>query len=168
MHFWWVALGIMTFAMGMLIWNWQFVRMEMQIVMGVLFFLCLARVIYLHVKRDQLREEDSKKPRRGDEYFWPSQIFRDAIACAAVMGAVLFFVWQFGTGLSAPADPSENFSAARPDWYFMSLFYLLKKVDIFTGAFVIPGIVAGFVFLMPFIGRWRIGHWINILVSRPS
>ena len=58
------------------------------------------------------------------------------------MGAVLFFVWQFGTGLSSPADPSENYSAARPDWYFMSLFYLLKKVDIFTGAFPFAVIMA--------------------------
>jgi ubiquinol-cytochrome c reductase cytochrome b subunit len=112
--------------------------------------------------------------RRPDAYFWPDQVLKDAVACLAVMAAVLFLVlrpWLFHTGeglgaeLGAPADPSESYSAARPEWYFLFLFQFLKLFPSGTevwGAIVIPGAVLGLVFLMPIIGRWRLGHRFNI------
>jgi quinol-cytochrome oxidoreductase complex cytochrome b subunit/mono/diheme cytochrome c family protein len=166
-HFWWVAFLIMAFAQAILLVNWSALpggsKPMVGIVTGVITGLCLLRIIYLQIRRPDLEGDDNFKPRRGDVYFWPDQVFRDVIACAAVMGGILFFVWKFGTDLSAPADPSENFSAARPDWYFMALFALLKEFDLITGAFVIPGVVATIVFLMPFFGRWKIGHWFNLV-----
>jgi ubiquinol-cytochrome c reductase cytochrome b subunit len=117
----------------------------------------------------------AKQPvRRPDAFFWPDQVLRDAVACLAVMAAVLFFVvrpWLFHTGeelgaeLGAPADPSESYSAARPEWYFLFLFQFLKLFRGGTevwGAIVIPGIIMGIIFLMPIIGRWRLGHRFNI------
>lgn len=165
LRFWWVALLAMLFAQGMLVLNWEVLpqRQNLAYVIGGLTGVCLLRVMYLQLFRKSLVDRDNRKPRRGDASFWPDQVLRDAIACCAVMGAVLFFVWQFGTELSAPADPSENYSAARPDWYFMSLFALLKDFDLITGAFVIPGVVALAVFLMPFLGRWKLGHAFNLL-----
>ena len=165
-HFWWVALFTMGFAMVMVGVNWnafpEGARPMVGIIPGIITGLCLLRVIYLYARKKRLEEEDSR-PRPGDVYFWPDQVLRDAIACAVVLAGILFFVWQVGTELSAPADPSENYSAARPDWYFMALFALLKDFDLITGAFVIPGIVAAVVFLMPFIGRKRIGHMFNLV-----
>ena len=165
-HFWWVALFVMAFAMVLIGFNWEkfpaVSRPLVGIVPGICTGLCLIRVVYLYVRKKRLEEEDHR-PRPGDVYFWPDQVLRDAIACAVVLGGILFFVGQVGTELSAPADPSENYSAARPDWYFMSLFALLKDFDLITGAFVIPGIVAIIVFLMPFIGRKRIGHMFNLV-----
>lgn len=162
-HFWWVAFLVMLFAQAMLVWNWQYVPPQLGIGIGIVTGLCLLRVIFLQIRKDELEDEDSQKPRRGDAYFWPDQVLRDAIACAVVLGAVIFFVWKFGTDLSAPADPSENYSAARPDWYYMALFALLKEFDLITGAFIIPGVVATLVFLMPFFGRTRIGHGFNLV-----
>jgi ubiquinol-cytochrome c reductase cytochrome b subunit len=165
-HFWWVALFVMAFAMVLIGINWKEFPAASRPLVGVapaiLTGLCLMRVIYLYVRKKRLEEADHR-PRPGDVYFWPDQVLRDAIACAVVLGGILFFVWQVGTELSAPADPSENYSAARPDWYFMSLFALLKDFDLVTGAFVIPGIVATIVFLMPFIGQKRIGHMFNLV-----
>lgn len=165
--FWWVSLFTMGFAMVMVGINWEAFpegsRPLVGIVPGVITLLCLLRVLYLYVRKRGLEEEDNARPRRGDAYFWPDQVLRDAIACAVVMGGILFFVSQVGTELSAPADPSENYSAARPDWYFMALFALLKDFDLMTGAFVIPGVVATVVFLMPFIGRKRMGHMFNLV-----
>ncbi|NIP96862.1 MAG: DUF4405 domain-containing protein, partial [Akkermansiaceae bacterium] len=162
-RFWWLIFLVMCFAQAMLVWNWQYVPREMGIGVSVITGICLLRVIFLQIRKRDLEEEDSRKPRPGDACFWPDQILRDAIACAAVLGAVLFFVWQFGTELSSPADPSENYAAARPDWYYMSLFALLKEFELMVGAFIIPGVVAGIVFLMPFIGKTRIGHGFNLL-----
>ena len=51
--------------------------------------------------------------------------------------------------LKAPADPSNPFNAARPEWYFLFLFQFLKwfpgELEVW-GAFVIPGIVVVLLF----------------------
>jgi ubiquinol-cytochrome c reductase cytochrome b subunit len=112
--------------------------------------------------------------RRPDVYFWPDQVLKDAVACLAVMAAVLFFVirpWLFHTGedlgaeLGAPADPSESYAAARPEWYFLFLFQFLKLFPSGTevwGAIVIPGVIMLIIFLMPILGNWRLGHAFNL------
>jgi ubiquinol-cytochrome c reductase cytochrome b subunit len=108
----------------------------------------------------------AKEPyRRPDAYFWPDQLLKDAVACLAVMGAVLALVFTLGTPLDAPADPSEPYSAARPEWYFLFLFEFLKyfpgEWEIF-GAIIIPSAALGIIFLMPLIARWRAGHAFNL------
>ena len=62
--------------------------------------------------------------------------------------------------------------AARPEWYFLFLFEGLKyfnKENLgetfgneFYGAIVAPGVVMGFLFLMPLIGKWKLGHGFNV------
>ncbi len=114
-----------------------------------------------------------KEPRKGpDTYFWPDQVLKDAVACLAVMAAVLFLVlrprlmgMEGGAELGPPADPSENYSAARPEWYFLFLYQLLKYFPgskAIWGAIVIPSIVIGLMFIMPLVGRWRLGHRFNV------
>ena len=106
--------------------------------------------------------------RKRDAYFWPDQVFKDVVACLAVMMVVMVVVFSaHGAHLGSPADPSEPFSAARPDWYFLFLFQFLK-LPFFAGenevwgAIYIPGIAVGLICLMPFIGRWKLGHVFNI------
>ncbi|MEE2947618.1 MAG: cytochrome b N-terminal domain-containing protein [Verrucomicrobiota bacterium] len=105
---------------------------------------------------------------KRDAYFWPDQVFKDVVACLAVTVAVLAVVlWSHGAHLGSPADPSEPYSAARPDWYFLFLFQFLK-LPYFAGenevwgAIYIPGMAIGLICLMPFIGRWKVGHVFNI------
>lgn len=127
--------------------------------------------VYLFRKHGVTVKEPKRRP---DACFWPDQVLRDAVACLAVMAAVLFLVfrpWIFQTGgelgapLAAPANPSESYAAARPEWYFLFLFQFLKIFPAGSemwGAVVIPGVVATLIFLMPFIGQWRLGHRFNI------
>ena len=72
---------------------------------------------------------------------------------------------RLGAELGAPADPANPYSAARPEWYFLFLFQFLKyfhgETEVF-GAIVIPGLVMGMLFLMPLIGRWKLGHGFNV------
>ncbi len=108
-----------------------------------------------------------KEPRRRpDAAFWPDQVLRDAVACLAVLLVVLFLIFRFhGAELGAPADPSEQFSAARPEWYFLFLFELLKYFPGGTeiwGAIVIPGVLMGILAAMPFVGNWKLGHRFNV------
>jgi len=105
-------------------------------------------------------------PDRPDSHFWPDQILKDGVACLGVLAAVLFLVFYFGAPLGAPADPTEQYSAARPEWYFLFLFQLLKyfpgELEL-IGAIVIPGIIMVIFFLMPFIGKAKVGHAFNVL-----
>jgi len=98
--------------------------------------------------------------------FWPDQVLKDAVACLAVLLVIVFLSWQFRAELGAPADAAENYAAARPEWYFLFLFQFLKyfpgEYGKLIGAVVLPGLLVGFMFLMPFVGRSRTGHRINI------
>ena len=125
--------------------------------------------IYLFRRHGLTAKEPKRKP---DAPFWPDQVLRDCVACLAVLAAVLFLILKprftggvLGPDLGAPADPTEPYSAARPEWYFLFLFQILKLFPGGTelwGAFVIPGIVMGLIFIMPFIGRWKLGHRFNV------
>ena len=108
---------------------------------------------------------------KPDTTFWPDQVLKDGVACLAVLATVLLLVFMDGFGphggaeLGAPADGTENYSAARPEWYFLFLFQGLKYFpgeSEIIGAMVIPGIIMGILALMPFIGRWKLGHRFNV------
>ena len=90
------------------------------------------------------------------EPFWPRQITYD-VAFFAVVAAILvaITVARHGASLEAPADPASGYPA-RPEWYFLWLFELLKVVP---GAFegvAILGLVlamAAFLTLLPIVDR---------------
>ena len=92
-------------------------------------------------------------PRRP---FYPYQAFRDTVAMAAVFALLLTFAWTLRVPLDPIADPSDATYIPRPEWYFLSLFELLKY---FPGplepvaTIVIPGLVVGALLLLPFLDR---------------
>lgn len=109
----------------------------------------------------------AKKPyRKPDAPFWPDQVLMDAVAALAVLSTVVFLtVYLHGAELSAPADPSEPYSAARPEWYFLFLFQFLKYFPGGTevwGAIVLPSVALLILAAMPIIGQWRLGHRFNL------
>ena len=60
------------------------------------------------------------------EPFWPGQLGRDFVAMALVLAAMMaLVVHAHGAGLEAPADPASSYDA-RPEWYFLPLYQLLK------------------------------------------
>ena len=111
--------------------------------------------------------------RRPDQAFWPDQVLKDALACLVVMAAVMALVLRHqiegipgapGAELGAPADATEPYSAARPEWYFLFMFQFLKLFPHGTevwGAIIIPSVVLTGLFLMPFIGQFPRGHRLN-------
>ena len=118
---------------------------------------------------------------RPAQMFWPHQVLKDAIACVGVMAIVVFLTvradWsgvlsgspdtlRVGAELGAPADGSEQYAAARPEWYFLFLFQLLKfeQLPELFWVMVFPGILLGLLVAMPILGRWRAGHVFNVCV----
>jgi ubiquinol-cytochrome c reductase cytochrome b subunit len=146
----------------------RFFALHAGVLPGAIFAL-LAVHIYLFRKHGLTPKQPLRRP---DAKFWPDQVLKDAVACLAVLAAVLFLVirprlmgLEPGAELGAPADPSEPYSAARPEWYFLFLFQFLKYFPGGTevwGAIVIPGILMLTLFLMPFIGNWKLGHRFNL------
>jgi ubiquinol-cytochrome c reductase cytochrome b subunit len=123
--------------------------------------------IGLHVYLFRKHGLTPKEPRRQrDEPFWPRQVMCDAVACLAVLAVVLTLVLvNHGAPLGAPADASEQFSAARPEWYFLFLFQFLKYFPGGTevwGAIVIPTVLLLLVGALPLLGRWNFGHRFNL------
>ena len=145
----------------------------------------LVLFLVLHVALFRRHGICYKQPKkRPDATFWPDQILKDAVACLAVLVVVLVLClrpgqWfsegggialgpEAGAELGAPADPANQYSAARPEWYFLFLFQFLKLFEGWgeqgevLGAVVIPSLVMLALFLMPLIGRWNLGHRFNV------
>jgi len=131
----------------------------------------------------------------ADSWFWPDQAFKDMVASmiifAVMLGLVLYGfghkidsppqgqsfydrvarAGQDGKGanLDAPADPSRAYPA-RPEWYFLSLFQLLKFFEgeqEIIGTVAIPNGTLLLLALLPLLGYCRMrrfGHVFGILV----
>ncbi|MEZ6058029.1 MAG: cytochrome b N-terminal domain-containing protein [Planctomycetaceae bacterium] len=129
-------------------------------------------VLHIYVfRRHKITVRDAE--RAPDASFWPDQILKDAIACMAVLAAVMgLAIWK-GAELSAPANPAEAYNAARPEWYYLFLFRFLKfgwvsqmgeatGLGEAFGAVVIPGALMTVLIAMPIIAYYRGGHRFNV------
>jgi ubiquinol-cytochrome c reductase cytochrome b subunit len=153
----------------------RFFALHAGVLPGLVIFFIVGH-IYLFRKHGLTAKEPKTKP---DCAFWPDQVLKDVVACLAVLAVVVFFIVKprlfdggaMGAHLGPPADPTEPFSAARPEWYFLFLFQFLKAewlIKLFghngelVGAIIIPTLVVLILFAMPFIGKWRLGHRFNV------
>ena len=106
----------------------------------------------------------------SQEYFWPMQVLKDGIGCFILALIVVGITLHHGgADLGPPAEPTEAYGAARPEWYYLFLFQWLKHagnlgLSEFMGAIVVPGLVMGFLFLMPLIANIKFGHIVNVVV----
>jgi ubiquinol-cytochrome c reductase cytochrome b subunit len=88
--------------------------------------------------------------------FYPYHAIKDTLVMAAVFTLLLTFAVKFPAHLDEIANPADSSYIPRPEWYFLSLFQMLKY---FPGplepiaTMVIPGLVVGFLVLLPFIDR---------------
>jgi ubiquinol-cytochrome c reductase cytochrome b subunit len=169
----WIGEGLQKLAIGGADYGHATLTRFFALHAGVLPALLVALIVG-HIALFRRHGITDKKPhRRPDAKFWPDQVLKDGIACMAVGLTVLALVWwKRGAELTGPANPAEAYSAARPDWYFMALFQLLKFQDWFEQhlpgggmlwcAILIPSAAAAFLLLMPLLGRWKAGHAFNL------
>ncbi|MFQ5824835.1 MAG: cytochrome bc complex cytochrome b subunit, partial [bacterium] len=88
--------------------------------------------------------------------FYPLQLFRDSLIALIVFGVIVILAVKFGAPLEEKANPNDTGYIPRPDWYFYSLFQLLKifegKLEI-IGAVIIPGAFFTLLILLPFLDK---------------
>ena len=124
-------------------------------VLPTLFVMALAAHVAMFRRHGLTPPRDAHKRTEGK--FWPEQLFMDSVASLAVLGVLLYFVLsEGGANLDAPADPSSSDYPARPEWYFLSLFQMLKlfpgKREV-IGTIVIPTAIMVVMLLVPLFDR---------------
>lgn len=151
------------------------------------------------ISRKRLEQDGGHYHQPGDGWFWPDQAFRDLIVCLLIFGVMVGLVvyghgnaldeaqnadhppmtsyayWahagQYGKGanLDAPADPARPYPA-RPEWYFLFLFQLLKYFEgeqEIIGTVIIPNGVLILLAILPLVGFGRMrkfGHAFGVFV----
>ena len=74
-----------------------------------------------------------------------------------------------GANLDAPADPARPYPA-RPEWYFLSMYQLLKYFEgdqEILGTVVIPAAIGAVLFIMPLLGYRKMrlfGHLVGVMI----
>lgn len=93
--------------------------------------------------------------------FFPWHVIRDTVMMAAVFASLLTVAALVPAPLDEIANPADARYIPRPEWYFLSLFQMLKY---FPGrlepiaTMVIPGAIVGFLMLLPFVDRGNGRH----------
>jgi ubiquinol-cytochrome c reductase cytochrome b subunit len=89
------------------------------------------------------------------EPFWPKQVWKDGVlALAFLLGLGLWSAYR-PAPLGPPADPAQPYEA-RPEWYFMFLFQLLRYFEgpyEVVGTFYLPLAFFLVLFFWPFLDR---------------
>ncbi|HEX9154478.1 MAG TPA: cytochrome b N-terminal domain-containing protein, partial [Nitrospira sp.] len=94
------------------------------------------------------------------ELFYPRQVFLDALVFLFIFIVLVVLSWKLKAPLGQQADPTSDY-LARPPWYFLPLFELLKY---FPGnltlipAMVLPGIAFIVLAALPFFDRKEERH----------
>jgi ubiquinol-cytochrome c reductase cytochrome b subunit len=82
--------------------------------------------------------------------FWPNYLLDEVIAWYAVIAILVVLASVFPAGLEPKADPLQTPAHIKPEWYFLSLYEVLKLVPRLVGV-VAPIVGLGVVILLPLI-----------------
>ncbi len=93
----------------------------------------------------------------SDEIFYPSFLFKEIFVMMLIFILVVVILsLVFPVGLGDPADPTDNLFVPKPEWYFMSLYELLKffpgKFEVIATAIIPAGGIL-VLFLIPFLDK---------------
>lgn len=96
-------------------------------------------------------------PRSGSPIaFFPWHVMKDTVVMAVVFASLVTLTLLVRAPLDEVANPADADYIPRPEWYFLSLFQLLKY---FPGPLepvatqLIPGAAVGFLALLPFLDK---------------
>src|SRR5512135_134033 len=132
-------------------------------ILPILLVVCLA----VHVALFRRHGVTVPPNATGMGHFWPEQLFRDTAAALTVYGILVFLVVRGGgASLDAPADPSSADYPARPEWYFLCLFQMLKHFPgrlEWVGSIVIPSTILLVLFLLPLLDRILPSRFLHFL-----
>jgi len=96
----------------------------------------------------ELKKPDEKKYLP----FWPHYLLSEVIAWYFMLAVLIVLASLFPAGLEDKADPFKTPPHVKPEWYFLSLYQVLKLVPRVVGV-TLPVISIVLLFLIPFLDR---------------
>ncbi|HEV3300762.1 MAG TPA: cytochrome b N-terminal domain-containing protein [Planctomycetaceae bacterium] len=99
--------------------------------------------------------ESPARLRAQSERFWPGQAWKDTVLALAALIGLSLWCYHWPAPLGEKSDPAQPYEA-RPEWYFMSLFQLLRYLKgpyEVLGTFVLPALFFVLLFFWPFLDR---------------
>ncbi len=99
--------------------------------------------------------ESAEQVKAEEEPFWPKQLLKDGVCWLVFLIVLGLWAHYRPAPLEAQADPSQPYEA-RPEWYFMFLFQLLRYFHgpyEIVGTFVLPTVFFLVLFFWPFLDR---------------
>src|SRR5512136_1839925 len=103
--------------------------------------------------------------------FFPDIIVKDVIGALVVFVALIALAYFVGAPLEQRANPADTSYLPRPEWYFLFLFQMLKyfpgTLEV-IGVLVVPGIVFGLMFALPFFDRSPKRYFLNRPIATVS
>jgi quinol-cytochrome oxidoreductase complex cytochrome b subunit len=93
--------------------------------------------------------------REHEAPFWPDQVWKDAVLILALLLALGTWCYFRSAPLGAQADPAQPYDA-RPEWYFMFMFLLLKHFPPpyeIVATFILPTFFFLVLFFFPLLDR---------------
>ena len=102
-------------------------------------------------------QANADKLEHTEEIFYPSFLFKEIVVMMLIFILVaIILALVFPVGLGDPADPTDNLFVPKPEWYFMSLYELLKffpgKFEVIATAIIPAGGIL-VLFLVPFFDK---------------
>jgi ubiquinol-cytochrome c reductase cytochrome b subunit len=100
--------------------------------------------------------EDPVSPKLPREPFYPRQVLFDMGFVLLIIAMLSGLSYLRPVTLGPIANPADSHFLPRPEWYYLPMFEWLKFWEgpaVVLGVVVIPGLVAGAMFLMPFLDR---------------
>ena len=103
-------------------------------------------------------EDEALEP--GAHPFWPVHVADQAMIAYVLLGLILLLAVLRPFGLHGQADPLHTPEAIKPEWYFLTVYQLLKYVPKVVGI-VMVGLFFAAMLFWPFLDEIisrRMGH----------
>jgi len=110
----------------------------------------------------RITQRKSNVPKDYSEYpgkteaFWPNFLLKEWLVGAVFLIGYLVLTLAHPAPLERQADPTDTMYIPVPDWYFLSMYQLLKYSFAsgpwnIVGAIIMPGLAIGALMLVPFM-----------------
>jgi quinol-cytochrome oxidoreductase complex cytochrome b subunit/mono/diheme cytochrome c family protein len=99
--------------------------------------------------------QSAEQLKATEEPFWPRQAFKDGVLALLFIAALGIWCFYHPAPLEEQANSAKPYEA-RPEWYFMFLFQILKYFEgpyEIIGTFVLPLVFFLILFFWPFLDR---------------
>ena len=135
----------------------RFYVLHILIIPALIFsFIAIHIVLFRKAGAAGPMNEDPVRPHLPAETFYPKQVLIDMGFVLLVMGVLGMLAHFVPVTLGLEANPTNTRYLPRPEWYYLPMFQWLKYWEgwrTVIGVFIIPAILIGLLFLLPFMDR---------------